>query len=341
MKVILAVLASWLLSICASAQPTSTDHLIDSVLARTQRISLYADRVNWDSLGMAVRKGAADAGQIEDLKPAFETLLNSLGDHHGVILDATTYSTIARYTDWDHLDHPDTRPRDPAAWQWINGPENIFLHGYLDDSVGYLRIPGISPQTDSEGEARHIREAVITLAKREVKGWIIDLRYNGGGNVHPMLAGLGPLVGDGIVGHLADGRGRLVFDAEIREGNFIFAGQQAVDLPNEPTFHDPPKVAVLTSRYTVSSGELVATAFKGRPKTRFFGEATGSMTTNNAWEIVGGQVILNISTAWFADREGIVYRINIPVDVEVEDSILEHEGEDPVVAAALAWLRNP
>ena len=317
------------------------DQLIDSVLSRTQRTSLYADRVNWDSLSRVVHQAAAGAGTIEELQPAFEALLNGLSDHHGAILDAGTYATIARYTDWAHLDHPDTRPRDPLVWQWINGPNNIFLHETRDDSIGYLRLPGVSPQADVEAEARHIRDAVMALAGQHVRRWIIDLRYNGGGNVHPMLAGIGPLVGDGIVGHLADGKDSLLSDAAIRNGNFIYAGYQAIDLPNEPVFLDPPKVAVLTSRYTVSSGELLATAFKGRPNTRFFGEATGSMTTNNAWEIVDGQVILNISTAWFADRNGVVYRVNIPVDVEVEDRILDHATGDPVAEAALAWLRLP
>jgi len=31
-------------------------------------------------------------------------------------------------------------------------------------------------------------------------GWIVDLRGNGGGNMWPMLAGVGPVLGEGVVG---------------------------------------------------------------------------------------------------------------------------------------------
>ena len=31
-------------------------------------------------------------------------------------------------------------------------------------------------------------------------GWIVDLRTDGGGNMWPMMAGLGPILGEGIMG---------------------------------------------------------------------------------------------------------------------------------------------
>ena len=35
-------------------------------------------------------------------------------------------------------------------------------------------------------------------------GWIVDLRGNGGGNMWPMLAGIGPILGEGIAGYFID-----------------------------------------------------------------------------------------------------------------------------------------
>jgi hypothetical protein len=46
-------------------------------------------------------------------------------------------------------------------------------------------------------------------------------------------------------------------------------------------------------------------------------------------------------TAWLADWNGVVYRVNIPVDEEIEDRILDHADGDPAVEAALAWLLRP
>ena len=53
---------------------------------------------------------------------------------------------------------------------------------------------------------------------------------------------------------------------------------------------------MLLSRYTVSSGEILATVLKGRPDTRFFGEASGGYTTNNCWEVIEDKLIMAIST---------------------------------------------
>ena len=110
----------------------------------------------------------------------------------------------------------------------------------------------------------------MSLSKAKIDKWIIDLRYNGGGNMHPMVAGIAPLIGDGKVGSLINLKGEKLFDWEIKSSNFIYDGYQAVTLPNEPLFETQPKVAVLTSKWTVSSGEIVATCFKGQTKHKIF-----------------------------------------------------------------------
>lgn len=91
---------------------------------------------------------------------------------------------------------------------------------------------------------------------------------------------------------------------------------------------------MLTSRWTVSSGELVATALKGRPGTRFFGEATGGYTTDNGWDIINDGVILNISTGIFCGRNGKPYEINIPVDVEIPFEVITDKENDSCIVAA-------
>lgn len=96
----------------------------------------------------------------------------------------------------------------------------------------------------------------------------------------------------------------------------------------------------LTSCWTVSSGEVVATCFKGRPNTKFFGEATGGFTTNNNWEIINDQLILNISTGIYCDRNGIIYDKNIPVDVEIPFEVVKETEKDKSVIEAIKWLKQ-
>ena len=299
---------------------------------------MYSKTVNWDSLQIEVYKNAENAKTITDLKPAFEVLLNGLRDHHGKIVNAKNYSTIAYFTDYKNQRHQDKRTREIEIWKVVNDTALKFEYKILKDNIAYLKIVGIAPNVDIQAESEKIRNAVIKLSKRKIKNWIIDLRYNGGGNMYPMVAGIGTLIGDGIVGKLVTSNNDTLFCWRIKKGNFIYDVPDVVTLSNKPIFKTLPKIAVLTSRWTVSSGEVVATILKGRPNTKFFGEATGGFTTNNSWEIINDEVIVNISTGIYADRNGIAYETNIPVDTEIPFKVVTEIEKDECILVAKKWL---
>jgi carboxyl-terminal processing protease len=314
--------------------------LLDSLINKAKETSLYTSTVNWDTLQRQVYAKAESPKTIEDLKPAFEALLNGLRDHHGKILNAKTYVPLARFTDYKNQRFKEKRIRTDEHWAIVNDTALKFEFKILKNKIGYLKIVGIAPNVDLEKESKIIRAAVNNIAKQKVDKWIIDLRYNGGGNMHPMMAGIGPLVGDGVVGSLVNLEKKKLYDWEINESNFIYEGYQAVTLPNNLKFKKLPKIAVLTSRWTVSSGEIVATTLKGRPNTRFFGEATGGFTTNNGWHIFSNEIIINISTGIFCDRNGVAYENNIPVDVEILFEPTKDTEKDKCIIAAKNWLQK-
>jgi carboxyl-terminal processing protease len=317
---------------------TSIKALLDSVIIKAKETSLYSSTVNWDSLQKQIYAKAENAKTIEDLKPAFETLLNGLRDNHGKIINAKTYRPIAWFTDYKNQRHIDVRKFDSEIWKIVNDTALKFEYTILKNKIGYLKIVGIAPNVDIEKESKIIRAAVNALSKQQIEKWIIDLRYNGGGNMHPMMAGIASLVGNGIVGSLVNLQKKKLFNWEIKEGNFIYDGYQAVTLPENVKHKKFPKIAVLTSRWTVSSGEIVATTLKGRPNSKFFGEATGGFTTNNGWEILNSEIILNISTGIFCDRNGMAYENNIPVDVEIPFEVFKDKEKDNCIVAAKKWL---
>jgi C-terminal processing protease CtpA/Prc len=319
---------------------TDVKAILDTVLIKTKETSLYVNTVNWDSLQKQVYLKAENATTIQDLKPAFETLLNGLRDHHGKIINAKNYSYIAWFTDNKNKRHIDNRKFDNEIWKVVNDTALKFEYKLLKGKIGYLKIVGIGPNVDVEKESKKIRESIITLHKQKVDKWIIDLRYNSGGNMNPMMAGIAPLVGNGIVGSIVTFKNEKLFDWEIKDANFIYGGYQAVTLPDNPKFKSDPKIAVLTSRWTVSSGEIVATAFKGRPNTKFFGETTGGYTTNDGWEIINDEVILVISTGIYCDRNGNVYEKNIPVDVEIPFEVIKETNKDACILEAIKWLKQ-
>src|SRR4029079_934252 len=111
---------------------------------------------------------------------------------------------------------------------------------------------------------------------------IVDLQTNTGGNMWPMLAGLGPILGEGALGGFLD-----VENVEVPwsyQNGVVMEGTHPRARTTGPAYRSTPEsspIAVLISRATASSGEAVAVAFQGRPQTRFFGGHTRGATTSN------------------------------------------------------------
>jgi carboxyl-terminal processing protease len=100
-------------------------------------------------------------------------------------------------------------------------------------------------------------------------------------------------------------------------------------------------VAVLIDRGTASSAEAVAVAFRGKPHTRFLGEHTLGVSTNNNNYVLsdGADMILTIGV--YVDRNGEEYENGIQPDVRMalqEDLQPPPVERDEVISAAEQWL---
>jgi C-terminal processing protease CtpA/Prc len=100
-----------------------------------------------------------------------------------------------------------------------------------------------------------------------------------------------------------------------------------------------PDVAVLIDRWTGSSGEATAIAFRGRAKTRFFGEHTqGASTANEVFALSDGAAMW-LTIGVDADREGKQYMDGLDPDEAIPGAgEVVPDGRDPVLQAALRWL---
>jgi len=147
----------------------------------------------------------------------------------------------------------------------------------------------------------------------------------------PMLAGVGPILGEGTAGYFFEPERGFFPEFGYRRGAAL-AGQTPVTEVAAPydLLRPGPRVAVITSRRTASSGEAIAVAFRGRPNTRSFGSPTcGVPTANQGFRLSDGGVLL-LTTAFDADRTRRVY--NEPL---VPDEIATDEE---AAARAVAWI---
>jgi C-terminal processing protease CtpA/Prc len=208
--------------------------------------------------------------------------------------------------------------------------------------IGYVDLPGIVGSDELLYEyAATLQELIRLLDQVPVRGWVVDLRRDTGGNMLPMLTGLGPLLGEGGLGAFVDQAGATIpwvcRDGQIWIGDWAW---KKLDHPYIPRDPDVP-VAILTSRLTASSGELVLLAFRGRVHTRTFGEETAGVPTGNQGTKLSDGAMVQLTVALGTDRTGRIYDAPVMPDEHVEADWSELGTEkDPVLVAAIDWLRD-
>jgi len=271
-------------------------------------LALSAD---WDHLrGCDTSKAALDE--------SLDLLLKSVDSH-------SFYLNTEKVQDWENTGS------DPDA--------NIAMTTgkAIDPSIAYLDMPFLM-SGDSITQtlfADSMQNLIESLDHPGLEGWVLDLRNNGGGNCWPMLAGIGPILGEGTSGYFEE------------DGNFqawIYSnGVAAQDTSVQTTisrspylpFTQNPKVAVLVSNRTGSSGEIVALAFKNRENAKLFGSKTAMYTTgNNNFTMSDGSMIF-LATSIYCDRLKNLYPEGIEPDIAIETT----GEEDVVLRAALEWLK--
>jgi C-terminal processing protease CtpA/Prc len=296
-----------------SAKPMSPDSaaVIDTAIKEVRNKALKAPSVDWATVEPAVRAFAAGASKTSETYPAIRYLLSSLGDHHSfLMLPAQTTEFV---TGAVQNPAPDVKA--------------------LADRVGYIRVPGYSggELRSMQAYTRRTHELLVATAPSVACGWVVDLRENTGGNMWPMLGGLKPFLGDAGLG---------AFEGRSGKGVSWVAGQGiSVDPPATLSALEISWVAVLTGPRTASSGEAVTISFRGRPRTRSFGQNTAGLSTANSNVRLPDGSMMLLTTAIELDRNDNRYG-----DVVTPDEVIPSEptgaAEDRVLKAAIAWLRG-
>lgn len=313
------------------AAPDSARMVLDAALDAMQAKAYYADRVDWPGVRARAYARAAGAQTPAETHPAIREALAALGDGHSFLLAADP----------------------PPAQTPVAGTKAAPPHAYLTagvvsrlietpaGSVGYVRVPSfMGGGADAERFADSLLAAVRRADEGRPVGWIVDVRLNGGGNVWPMLAGLAPLLGNGVVGgsiNVGSTRDWMALDGPAATYVTADTTLEVIRTTSAYSLAAPrAPVAVLTDRATGSSAEAVALAFVGRPGSRRFGEATaGASSSNEGTELPDGSVLV-ITTGLMTDRTGKAYGVRIEPDEDVADDPATEADE--TLGAAQAWL---
>jgi carboxyl-terminal processing protease len=334
---------------------TYLEHALDLM----QQNALNRSSIDWTQLRQQTLAHAEGTKTTFDTYPAIQFALTQLKEHHSFLrlpdsMSADQQKSI--YTEMMKIKGEPASSTQASPSPFL--PQKAML-GHIDRRGGkvfaHVVVPMCIPQytdwqkngPDFQQFADKLHGIVMDLQAQKPEGWIIDLRGNGGGNMWPMLAGIGAVLGEGDAGAFEspDGSKSPWFYKAGRAGTHSQQGPDTISAyVNQTPFILPglPWVAVLLDRGTASSGEAIAISFAGRTHERSFGEPTAGFSTSNQMYPLSDGASLFLCAGIELDRTGRRYPGGIDPDVQLPapDSRPTEEEKDVVVQAAEDWLAS-
>ena len=301
---------------CSDESPPAisapAENFLNEVLEIMESNSINKKKIDWNDFRTKVFDKVSGAKTFEDTYPGIQQALVMLGDNHSFFL----------------------KPDGAGIFVGtIQCQAQTVSYPVLPDDIGYVKINSFSgSQTEATAFANNIQNQIESQDHVDMKGWIVDLRSNGGGNMWPMVAGAGPILGEGIAGYFIDADG-MESPWSYSDGSSKASGNIIVQV-NEPyeLLAADPKVAVLLDNGIASSGEVMAISFIGRENTKSFGSPTCGLSTANSSYNLSNNCQLILTVADLADRNKKTY--GVPVNPD------QNSNNQTIIQDAVEWIEN-
>lgn len=286
---------------------------LNQILDLMQANSINRSRIDWPSFRNSVLAEAGAAADIPQLNTAIRLAIQQLGDGHSFFQTAAGLFFNQQLRDC----------RAPAPITFT-----------APSTIGVVRIRSFSGTNEQAvAYAQELQQTLASFDGRRLDGWIVDLRGNGGGNMWPMLAGVGPILGSGPLGYFVYESGAQI-PWDYRDGAAFSGATAAVRLTSPYPIRQPlPRIAVLTNTGVASSGEAILISFRERANTRTFGTATCGLSTSNQTYTLRDGAQLFLTTSTMADRTGRLYGNVVHPDELITD-------QQQAIDRAIAWLQT-
>lgn len=200
----------------------------------------------------------------------------------------------------------------------------------MDNNIGYFLLP---PHKCMNEKFNYlyldtlIKQIQILDENNEIKGWIIDLRQNRGGNILPMLAGITPFINEKIIGYFTSGNNFDKMKISTKHTPFIKETKnryKCKDMNN--------KIAVLIDTLTASAGEMMAICLLGLDNSKSFGYCSAGATTMPEPFRLSNGITLLLAKRYFMDKNKNIYKKCIKPDVKVNN--------DKIIEEAVKWINE-
>lgn len=301
---------------CSTQEPyfkqTTVEEYLNQMVDYMEQNHVNRKSIDWGALRLAVQQKGTAAANTDDTKESVLLALEMVNDQTSFLItrlgEPLTFST------------PCT---DTAA------PEVT-----VPDGIGYIKIPSFgSTGVSAAIFAEKMHGDINAQDKEDLKGWIVDLRGNTGGNMWPMLAGIGPILGNGTAGYFVDSD-NVKNAIGYSDGAAHYDDKAVVAVSFPYTLVSPnSKVAVLVDHATTNAAEAVAIAFIGKTNTRSFGSQTCGRAGGNQTFTLSDNSVLYLTVAFLADRTEAEQRGQLTPDELVNDPAM-------IFNKAVEWINE-
>ena len=197
----------------------------------------------------------------------------------------------------------------------------------IDGNIAIIKLPDFLGTAEAGQKYAKVAEDFIHENRDKIKGVVLDLRGNTGGDMGPMATAVSSLLPDGelVYYHYRS------YDVPVTLKNGVVsnAGTGGKSLYPEEKLNVP--VAILTDDMTASSGEALTLCFRGLERTRTFGAPTAGYTSVNMLYNMYDGAQMYLTVAFDKARTGEIFK-ETPIEPDV--------ATDSPLEAALEWLRG-
>ena len=220
------------------------------------RQGLYAQGEQWEAAKAEAL--AAHPASHEEAVEIVQKALKVAGGKHSFILSAD-----------------EVTDNDTSAWAMPSVE--------IRDGIAVITLPAFG---GNESDGRRYAATVLEALPGRLKGVVIDLRDNRGGNMYPMIAAVHRFLPNDDMLRFRSRKGTQPVSSD-----FVM---RSVGMERQPSIECP--VAILTNEWTASSGEAVLICFRGMEKVKVFGSPTaGYASANMPFPLPdGSQLVLTI-----------------------------------------------
>lgn len=320
---------------------------LQAALDLMQANSVRKKSVDWNVVTQKALKAAATAEVPADTYDAIRLAVRELRDTRA------TLELTKELRDLEVVRKPNKADpnrtffgRPPAAGDVQHGPEG-YLHRVGGRTVARVVVPAYDAEATEQSvielRSTQLQRVIAELDASSPCGWIIDLRANTSNDLWPMLVGIGPILGDGVVGGFRDSDGNLLkwFYREGKSGirDLFGVEHEQAKVSGQPyRSKTSALIAVLVDRKTTNSAEGIAVALRGRPLTRFFGEQISITSAVQRFPLSDGAVLV-LTVGVYIDRVGGEYPEGLSPDETIPITGRNpRAAEDAVIHAALGWI---